>query len=320
VTYRPLENGRASVDAVVVERPRAPATLSSVATIGARMLTDRELRLWTANLSSSGDMLTASWRWWENRPRYALAYALPAPFGGILSTDVFYDEETYAGIENTVAERRKGGVVTLADWTRTGLRWNAGIGVDAWRGRGRTVMITAGADQRLAADRVSLRASAGALAGSFSSWTAGLGAEWRSRARHEGHVALLRGGLDLAGVDAPRALWPGAGLGEARPLLLRAHPLLDDGVINGDVFGRRVTHASGEWRRWFRPGLKIVPMAPALFVDVARADDRLQPGAAWHADAGIGLRIAVPGGQVLRVDVARGLRDSATVFSVGWTR
>jgi hypothetical protein len=55
-----------------------------------------------------------------------------------------------------------------------------------------------------------------------------------------------------------------------------------------------------------------------VFLDVARATDRRLPGGAWHADAGAGLRLALPGSGVVRLDVAKGLRDGATVVSVGW--
>ena len=177
-----------------------------------------------------------------------------------------------------VREVRRGGAVTVSNWTTTNLRWEVGGGVDVWPDRGRTAALNVGADQRLARDRVSLRASAAAFAGSFSSWTFGAVAEWRSAVRHEGHVVIGRGGVDLTGARAPFALWPGAGLGHARGVLLRAHPLLDDGVITGDVFGRRVYHAGSEWRRWFKPGLRIVPIAPAVFVDVAGAEKR---AASW---------------------------------------
>ena len=158
------------------------------------------------------------------------------------------------------------------------------------------------------------------LAGSFTAWTFGAGAEWRSSVRHEKHVLLARAGVDTAGARTPLALWPGAGLGHARSVLLRAHPLLENGTIAGEVFGRRLYHAGSEWRRWFKPRLRLVSFAPAIFVDAARAGKRFQPGDAWHADAGAGVRIAVPGTGVLRVDVAKGLRDGKTVFSIGWTR
>jgi hypothetical protein len=76
-----------------------------------------------------------------------------------------------------------------------------------------------------------------------------------------------------------------------------------------------------EWRDWRGPFLRTLRVAPAAFVDVARAtrvpafgDDRT------HVDVGAGVRIAVPGAGVLRVDVARGVRDGQSAFSVGWTR
>jgi hypothetical protein len=121
---------------------------------------------------------------------------------------------------------------------------------------------------------------------------------------------------------APASIWPGADTGHARPVLLRAHPLLDDGVIEGGVFGRRVGFASVEAQRWLKPiAHGLVRIAPAVFVDSARAarglpatDQRL------HVDAGAGLRLSLAGGGVLRVDLARGLRDGRTALSVGWQR
>ena len=326
VTYRPLENGRAAVDAVVAERPRAPTSMMSLAVIGVRAVSDRELNGWFANPTGAGDVLTASWRWWEERPRVGVSYAAPSPKVGVLKFDIFRDVQSYGETLNSelrtvnLREVRRGGAVAVSNWTLTSLRWEVGAAVDVWADRGKTAALSIGADQRLARDRVSLRAGAGAFAGSFSSWTFGAAAEWRSAVRDEGHVVMGRGGVDLTGARAPFALWPGAGLGHARGVLLRAHPLLDDGVITGDAFGRRLYHGGSEWRRWFKPGLRIVSIAPALFVDVARAAKRRRPGAAWHADAGAGVRIAVPGSGVIRIDAARGLRDGETVFSVGWMK
>jgi len=45
--------------------------------------------------------------------------------------------------------------------------------------------------------------------------------------------------------DAPLALWPGAGTGQGREGLLRAHPLIDDGVIHDAVFGHHVWLKTG---------------------------------------------------------------------------
>jgi hypothetical protein len=131
-------------------------------------------------------------------------------------------------------------------------------------------------------------------------------------------VWLFRAGVTRTGNRAPFALWPGAGVGQGRDLLLRAHSLLHDGVIRG-VFGRQVSHGGVEWRDWRWSVLRTVRIAPAMFLDVARADrvpafgdDRA------HVDVGAGLRIVVPGAGVLRIDLGRGLRDGSTALSIGW--
>ena len=318
VNYRPLENGRVAVDAVVIERPRSPFSPLGLAVAGIRAVSTWELTLGAANPTGGGDLLTASWRWWENRPRIAASYAAPMSFGGVLRVEVFRDEQTYGDLR--VREVRRGGGAALSDWTTIGLRWEAGLGVDDWDGRGKTVTISGSLEQRLASDHISLRANASALTGGLGTWTSGAGIDWRSTLRHEGNVVVLHAGADLTGSNAPLALRPGAGLGHARPALLRAHPLVDDGVITGEVFGRRLYSANGEWRRWLSPIKGTLRLAPAIFVDSAYADRRLEPGEAWHVDAGVGLRVAIPGSQVLRVDLAKGMRDGRTVFSVGWTR
>jgi hypothetical protein len=148
-----------------------------------------------------------------------------------------------------------------------------------------------------------------------------LRSEWRSGVRNEGYAWSARAGLDVAGEGAPLALWQGAGTGQGRDLLLRAHPLLHDGIIRGGVFGRTVAHGGAEWRRWTPLRRAPVRIAPAIFIDTARAA-RALPGAdtRWRIDAGAGLRVAVPGSGVIRIDVAHGLRDGAAALSVGWTK
>jgi hypothetical protein len=57
-----------------------------------------------------------------------------------------------------------------------------------------------------------------------------------------GEGLLLRFDLtyEAASAQAPLALWSGAGTGQGRDSLLRAHPLVRDGVIDGLCFGRQV--------------------------------------------------------------------------------
>ncbi|MBW8866437.1 MAG: hypothetical protein JF610_03755, partial [Acidobacteria bacterium] len=76
-----------------------------------------------------------------------------------------------------------------------------------------------------------------------------------------------------------------------------------------------------EGRRWKQLSGKPVRFAPALFLDVARAYYALDSqNERWQADIGGGLRMAIPGSGVLRIDVAHGLADGRTAFSMGWGR
>jgi hypothetical protein len=316
VTYRPLGSGRANVEAVVIERPKLPTSRGSLVATGLRLVTDRELAASVASPTGGGELLGAAWQFWENRPRVEMSYAAPSSLG-IWRAEAFGEEQTYGSAADSLVERRRGGSVTLSQWTGTLTHWQLGAGLDVWGDRGRTASLTGSVDQRLAGDRVSLRVAASAFGGAFTAWRAGAGVDVRSAIRHEGTVVLGTAGFDSASNDAPRALWPGAGLGHGRTALLRAHPLLDDGRITGDIFGRRVYHAGTEVRRWLKPVMKIVRIAPAMFLDTASADHRLRPGSMWHADLGAGLRLAAPGSGVLRIDVAKGLRDGSTAFSAG---
>lgn len=113
--------------------------------------------------------------------------------------------------------------------------------------------------------------------------------------------------------------WPGAGAGHARPLLLRAHPLLDDGRIGGPVFGRLVAQGTIEAERDV-VARGLMTLGVAAFADVARAWDRPdRTNSPLHVDAGAGLRVRLaPGQPAIRIDLARGLRDGRTALTAGW--
>lgn len=315
VSYRPLPGGRATVEAVVVERPLLPTTRASLVGTAMRLTTDREIAANVASPSGNGELFRASWRWWENRPRYELAFEAPSR-AGVWRMVAFGEEQAYG--DGGTIERRRGGHVSLARWTSTMTRWEIGTGLDTWNGEDRTVSLSGSVDQRLQADRLSIRLGASVFRGDVKTRATDLSIAWRSRTEHQGVVALGGAGWSTVTSSAPRALWGGAGTGHGRDPLLRAHPLLDDGRIEGEVFGRTLTHGSAELRHWLKPVQKVVRLAPAAFIDVARAGHRMAPGAAWHADAGVGLRVTLPGSGVLRIDVGKGLRDGATALSFGW--
>jgi hypothetical protein len=318
VSYEPDENDRARVMAAVVERPVVPTNVISIAAIGARVVSDREVRVDLAGPTGGGELWIGAWRWWENRPRVEFGVIAPSPLGGIWSLSGFTETQTYGRDGASSAERRRGVMLRASDWLTGSTRLEAGISFDRWS-NGFTTSLTAGAARAFDEHRGTASLDTTFVVGAFETAVVTLTGEWQSALERVDSVWHLRAGLTHAGKRAPFALWPGAGVGQGRDVLLRAHSLLHDGVIRG-VFGRQVSHGGVEWRYWRGPFLRTLRVAPAVFVDVARAtrvpvfgDDRT------HVDVGAGVRIAVPGAGVLRVDLARGFRDGTSAFSIGWT-
>jgi hypothetical protein len=321
ISFRPGENARAQVDAVVVERPFLPASPVAAGVAGLHALTEREIAAAISSPSGGGERLTVAWRWWEHRPRIAARFDAPAPFGGLWGVTASHETQSYALSSATLQETRTRVDFHISNWTTAGLRWETELGVDKWdETSGQALSIGGALEQRLARDRASMSVSATTWVGGLHASTMGMRAEWRSRRQNIGGVWLAHAGGAITNRASPFALWSGAGTGQGRDALLRAHPLLHDGFIRG-VFGPRLTYGGAEWRQWFAPGARPLRLAPALFLDTARSFDGF-PGAdeRWHYDAGVGLRLAIPGSGVLRFDVAHGLRDGRTAFSMGWLR
>ena len=324
VGFHPIESGRAQVDAAVIERSAAPDRPLAWTAMGLHAATERELAATFASLSGGGEAIDVAWRWWEHRPRTAVAFAAPAPghIGGVWRVDVSRETQTFGSAASRAVERRTSASVSASNWANAWLRWDAGLALDRWSGRGRAGAVTGAMVLRSPNDLVSIEVRGAqwfAIAPSFAA--ASLTAAWRSSTRNEGAVWLARGGVQLASEHAPASVWPGADTGHARDVLLRAHPLLEDGVITGGVFGRRVTFGGVEWRRWFALKGKPLRIAPAAFADTARATRGLPDSSrSTQIDAGGGVRFAVPGAGVLRLDLAHGLRDGRTVVSVGWMK
>jgi hypothetical protein len=287
--------------------------------MGVRAAINREASVDVANLTGGGEAVAFAWRWWEHRPRVALTTSAPAPFGGVWAVTAAVERETFGSPLAESAERRRSALLRVSDWTRWDLAWSATAGVERF-GDTTSALVGAGLEHRGFDDRLAIGIEATAWpainANSGRTWGG-----WRSRIRNEGQVWLATAGAEIVSARAPMLLWGGAGTGHGRTPLLRAHPLLDGGVIRDGVFGPRVAHASLEWRQWQRPVLRALRLAPAVFVDAARAwRGPAFADARAHVDVGAGLRVAIPTAGVLRVDLARGLRDGEMALSFGWMR
>jgi hypothetical protein len=325
VALKPEESGRTQVEASVIERPLWPTSAVSLGAMGLHGITDREAVIRLSSPTGGGEAWTFAWRWWEQRPKLALGFDAAAPFGGVWGVTLFDERQTYQSGEALAREARRRADLHVSNWTTWGMRWEGTAGIDRFNSPDASVhhlfALSGAVQQRFDNDRGSVEARAGSWFGDASMSTFALRSEWRSSVRHEGMVWMGRAEGALVGASAPPALWPGAGTGQGREGLLRAHPLIDDGIIRDAVFGRRAVDGGFETTRWIQSRGVPVHFGPALFVDVARAYRGLDPAIeGWQTDVGAGLRVAIPGSGVLRIDVAHGLRDGRTVVSMGWGR
>ena len=296
-----------------------------LAAMAARSWIKRELKVDVASPTGSGELWTAAWRWWENRPRWYFGVAVPSALGlpGVVAIEGLWEQQSYQTLETTIDrnERRRASL-TVADWRTSHLRWQAGAALDRWT-EDSHLSVDAGIDVRLNGDRLSLGLGAAAWApiGSGDRFASGdVSAAWRSTRESGTPLWSLRAGFAGTSARAPFDLWPGAGTGDARAPLLRAHPLLTSGVVTGPAFGRRLAHGTVEYQRPLltTPGGSI---AWAGFADIGVAWQRMGVEARGpaHTDVGAGIRLALRGkGGVIRIDVARGLRDREMVLSTGW--
>ncbi len=324
--YTPTPDGRATLDAVVVERPTVPRSRVTWAAAAARAAIHREARVDVASPTGSGELWTAAWRWWNQRPRGYAALALPAlaPLPGITTADVLWERASYApgSGADVVRQERRRAALRVDDWASGRTHWTVGVAVDRWAAD-TFASARGGIERRSAGDRASVGAAGEAWVpvGSGRAF-ASLGLEVRLRSAADVRPSWsLDAGLTHATPTAPFDVWPGAGVGIARAPLLRAHPLLTGGVVRGPAFGRGLAHATVEYAQPLRRH-PMGTLQAATFVDLARPWGRVPgtSGAVWHVDAGVGLRAALPGrGGTLRLDVARGVRDGRMAASAGWT-
>jgi len=86
------------------------------------------------------------------------------------------------------------------------------------------------------------------------------------------------------------------------------------------VFGRRLAFGNAEVQWWHSLGKWPLRIAPAAFVDIARATRGFDASTPTQLDAGAGVRVSCLGFGVLRVDLAHGMRDGSDALSIGFLR
>lgn len=325
VGYRPLAGGKARLEIHVAERPALTPPRSLLLHSASRALSEGALGVDLLGLGPSGEAVRLSGQWQPARARAALSASAARPYGlpGIVTVEALWDEQSYrlsgAHSQGTVVrERRQRGSLSLAHWWLADTRTSLTAAVDRWNDRGRALSLSGEVDQRLAGDHLAVR---GAMAGWWSPraapfYVVSIGASVRRRAGIERPGLRAEAAYTAASARAPFALWSGAGTGAARPGLLRAHPLVRDGVIDGTAFGYQVLTGGVQAETRGR-SLGPVRWRAAAFVDAAKV---LAPRRASTAvDVGVGLRLSPPGGRsAFRVDVATGWGELRPQLSAGW--
>jgi len=327
VSYSPREDGTADIDVAIVERPLVPRSRTELAAAAVYAATAREARLRLASPSGNGELLTVAARWWSGRPRAALTLETPrlGPWTGLWRVEGAFERQTYRAGTTLIETERHHAALTFADWRSGTARWEVRAALDRWLDRGlprrssdllerakagHYLSLGVATERRLADDRLAVGvegAISPAIGEGRSFGTARLSSRWRSSPDTFASWTAAAG-ISAVTAHTPLDLWPGGDTGVIRSALARAHPLLHRGAINASGLHQVLANATLEFQRpvVVRPFTQI---GWAAFVDAAGE----------HIDAGVGLRLRVPGASgVLRVDAARGLRDRAAALSIAW--
>ncbi|HEX6789910.1 MAG TPA: papain-like cysteine protease family protein [Candidatus Krumholzibacteria bacterium] len=320
VDYRAVGTEVVDVDVAVVERSRWSPPVSGLAVAGARAVAERSVRASLTSPTGGGEVIEASYRWWENRPRVEARLSTPSVFGlqGLTRVSVAVETQTYAddAAGPAFTETTREGMIGWTQYLAPAWMIDAGAGMHHIRERGSYASLDLAFTRYLFSDRTRARAGASA----WRRTDAGEPMHVRVDAGLENRIDVspsvqldARAGWSSVDAAAPRMLWPGAGTGEGRAALLRAHPLLDDGVIAGDAFAPSLASAGIEATRW----MVARWVGAALFVDAACALPADAPRVV--TDAGLGLRLRPPGQRGLfRLDFAMGVSEPAHAVSFVW--
>jgi predicted double-glycine peptidase len=327
LTFTTSSDGRAAVTGALVERPVLPIQPAALGVLALRAAVTNEVRAVTSGLFSQGEMLTLDYRWPAPRPRVGaiLNVPAPAPLNGVVTIEGLWEKESYSisapdGTKVTTIDSHRRATFDLGTWVTPNVRINLGAGLDRINDRDHA-SFHAAVERHWYDDRVvgRLDGETWRLGGAAFSTAAAM-VVWTSTTDITRSAASVVAGFSSTSATSPRVVWEGAGTGSGRLPLLRAHPLLDEDVLDGPVFGRQLAFTTAEFtrpitRRFFGP------LSVAAFVDAAQAWRRLDGSASpFEVDAGIGVRLQVPSsGNVARADIARGLRDGGFVLSAGWT-
>jgi hypothetical protein len=339
VRARPRGDGSAGLDVAVAERHGfARGKADFLLTTGVNLAWQR-LRLRYSNLGGTGVAVGGSLRWQENRPETTLQLSWPRPLGiaayGRLSG--FRGEQAY-DLGGPFAMRRRGLDLGFRHVLDAGFTLSAGV-----RTRERTFSrpypdappgwlagLELGLEGRLVETRRQRLDAAAQLFGAAHALGSALEyLQLDGELRYEGILSApegrsversvlalrVRGGWGSGGLPVDEMYAPG--ISPESDLPLRAHPLTRGGALGANPVGRSVLLANTEWRQRLLHKAAF-DVGVVGFVDagwVGRVATASRSG--LLVDAGVGVRISILTGPVIRVDHAWGLRDNSRALFVG---
>lgn len=326
LSQRPLTNGSVRVTASIKERALVPTALGDWALVGGRALFAGDIKFDVSGPFGAGEVFSTTLRWSENRPKVGVAVAVPqlGPLPGVTRFEGLWERQAYArpvDASTPFRERRLRAGIRVTDWAASWVAWHAGAAFDRF-GEADHVAVNAGLDVRLRRNLVAIMLDTenwSPTNGGSRFFETELAGAWRSTAAATAPWQALAG-VTIVSNPAPLALWPGASAGRGRGVLLRAHPLHDDGIVTSDVFGRRMLYGSIE-RQQIVKTTSIATFGVAGFVDAAKAWRGVNASGSSpvHVDIGVGLRInALKTDGMVRLDFGYGLQDGNTQLSAGW--
>jgi predicted double-glycine peptidase len=330
--FVPISGGRAEVRATVDERRLFPTSLTDWASLGGRMIFNREARASIGALTGSGERLDLQYRFRAGRPRVGARFSAPAPWGGVWSVQGNWERQPFDTPLVETSERTSGRVA-WTDWLTGRFQMSLRGGADRWQDIGGRGALGAMAYASTLDNRITAQLDVDSWFGDTRFSMAKTIAKYRSSNRQEGIVLVGSAGAGLASDGLPLESWFAGDSGNARPgpVPLRAHGLVNEHrFFRTEQMGRAIVHGSGEGQYWFprrqtagdKPPSGLAGLAQgvrfgvAMFLDSARVTRRLYPGDRSDVDFGGGLRIGLGEGRgSLRVDYGRGLLDNSDRFS-----
>jgi hypothetical protein len=339
VAIRPIPRGLGHADAEVAlleRRGFARGWLDLAIATGVGAVQDR-VRLGYANVAGEGIALGGQYRWEENRPQFSFSLAWPRPFGlgAYLHAQALQGRQAY-DLDVPLVMRAHGaelglrsvvGARTVATLTLSARQRTSSAAPASSVTSGSLRGVEAGLERRLV-DRYRQRldASARLFGTTFASdarfTRALLRVGYRLQLAHPEGAALERSELAMQlvagwgsrGLPVDERFAPGGSPDMELPL--RAHPQADHGVLGALPLGRSILLGNLEWRRRLVRAAGV-QAGLVLFYDGALVGDALgSPRNRFH-DVGCGLRLALAGSSILRLDWGHGLTDGREAVFLG---